>query len=467
MKNAHVRPLVNASEGPSFTSIETEDGRKSKNNGLSHWIVAFNTTTAMVGCGVFALGMQAKKTGLIAANVINVFSAFAMYEGGVQFSTAMIAWNENRSREEPPIENMESFGLAAFGEKARIICSATNVTFYLGCCSAYVILTGEVLASLIGEQENGRWYRCLAMPVLIILCMFKNLKALEKVSVIGLLTSALSCFAIVVQAGDDVFRWKSWSEVDEEQIITWAPYSVIKTGSAVAFMAGSYGALGIAEGNAKDMTVKEKFPVAVGISCLFCCIFYSLIITLTYLAYGNFLVDVFVVNMQRYPSGFDMIRNLLEDPSSSMKNASNWPENPECVLYFTASASIIINLVVSYPLVMMTVIGSIEQFSTVQVHAPPGNCNNYLIRLGLIGITFFFGMTLRDLDAALTLFSAICVPCITVIFPIVFSWRIRNKLNMEHPCKLRCLWHVLLLLYALFLGVAGFVDFVAVLGASE
>lgn len=447
MPNFEISPTANLNDGSSSDFSGSDVSLKK--GSLDYSTVVFNLVSAVVGVGVFALPTASKLGGCFAPIFFVSIAVSMVYECSLLVSSTMIVWNR-RYGTDIYINSFESFGLAASGTTGQGMATLFNMFFSLGICSAYIIQVGIAFTRVTDIPLEPQWTQMLFCPAYVFLSLLGSMKGLEKFALPAFMCAMVACFSIIFKAVFDCGRWRDWPKDSyiQEEVVSYQPSGFCELGSMGAIIFCSVCIVAQVPSQLAEMKDKSKFPMALRNSCLLVHAWYAAILILCYMAYGNFF-EILTTNMAVYPASYE---------EAFRKGPQYWTGCKDKLWVGIACWAIIPQLVYSYPLYMISVYFAFDSFPGVKRNCPPGSGKNFFVRLVLLIYTHIVAFFGKHLSLVLTFFGAVALPFTACILPMYFSWRMRKKLGMAHPSRLRLAWHAVLISNALFAFVFGVFD---------
>lgn len=448
-----VHPADNATQEQYLESSNSSNGPFAPS--LEFSSVVYNMITGMVGVGVFGLVGLATRGGLYVSVICLVVSAAVLIEASTLYVECMLVWNAKRGHEYR-ITSLVTFGHAAFGTTGKSMYALATTVFYLGMCSLFVLQTGTQFKRLIGLSEtfSVRWVRFWFAPLYFILAMFRKLTALEKLAIVGAFTSFFSAVTVMLKAMMDTGRWEKWTDLQNERQIThdW-PTDYQSIGALIGITFSSYGIVGVIPTQASEMKEPKKIYKAVCIAVSSVAVLYSTITVFGHLAYGEFVCKTdCVTNMEYYPNSF----SEAFDPK--LQCGPGWTGSSGKIWSRTAASMVVVNLVLSYPVLFMTVMAGLQDLHFVSAICPFGSRGDYLLRTSLVIITLLCGIFVDKLDVMLGFIGALTMPFASMAFPVACSWKLRKILGMKPLGWGRIVFHIILGSFSLFALIFGVYD---------
>jgi len=335
------------------------------------------------------------------------------------------------------------------GNGGALLIRISVLAWFIGVCSGFLILMAQQVELISGMGWNYRIWVLILAPVLWFGCMLRDLTALSKLMPLGVLGAVGSCALIMIKAFRDLDVWEDWPEKEKSELHSeWPEHGYMALGSVLATFFGAFGVMGNIPAIASEMRHPWKFPRALRLSLTLVFALYLGVTLIGYWGYGNTIQSNILNSMSRSPGNFtqaSMPYDKWTGPRSSMiPTVTAW-----CVLT---------NLMLSYPLCMMSVFVSIQSLESVQQQLMPGTCANYLMRTGFVAITIGIALALEDFPLVFGLFAAVNMPIQAVFVPIMFGSRIRKKIGAKQASTCRRIAHGIIFLIATFCLVVGTTD---------
>lgn len=458
-------------EGPSeedwvgITTSESWDSGHSEGNGLSMCQVMQNIVTAVVGVGIYTIPYNGKVLGLWPSMGMLLFTGFISIEGSLILNSAIQSWNSLHPTD--MIVTFEDFGQKAFGQIGRftvLICMMLKLV--LG-CGAFVLTTSECMHKLFDPSWSRRWFIPMFMGPLWIACMLKDLKALKVMAPFGALTAVISGIAIVIHSLSESGRTRNednWpADYRDNFVVHWIPSStdVIQAGGVMAsFFYGFNNLVAVVPQNVAAMTNKATLPKAVCISTGIISVLYIVVLVCATVSYGLFLRKNVLDNMKWFPKNPDEVAAAFVDDvqieSSKLKDI--WTQKTISEVALVASSGTVINLLLTYPLLMMHLFGSVQSFEQIQRICPVGGLYNYAMRTVFVLVTVTIGIVCNQLRTVGNLVGSLVCPLLFVKVPIIFSWSIRKKCGVPELSWYRLVLQGFAFVYCVLTTVGGVAD---------
>lgn len=449
-----VNVAVNQNETEFGVTVESDESGDVSSL-LGFWTVVFNLITCVVGVAVFGLPSMATKGGVYFTCAAMVMATWCTHQGGCLYYGAVTEWNKAHHPSDH-IRSFETFGYVAAGNFGRIVCSLSNCIWCFGLSTAFVVHVGNVVHTLLALDMEKCWVRLWFCPLYFGLCMFRSLKGLERVAPIAITAVFVACGAIIVKAAIDLNGWKKFTDpAPQSGVINLYPSDWMSSGTVLAIAFSAYGIMGPIGTQHSEMAHKERMPAAITITCVTVCALYISIILLGHYAYGNFVCDEFIQNMRRYPSSFSEAFSRDSGDSSCGLNFTGLADD---IWFNVASYSVVVNLIFSYPLTMMTLFSAMQAFGSYRKSAPVGSKSDFAFRVVLVSATVLVAFAADKLTVVLGFFGALTLPVSTVYLPVIFAWRIRSKLGVAQPGKMRLCALSVLFVFAILSNVFGVWD---------
>jgi len=413
--------------------------------GISSLDAALSLTTAIVGAGVMALPQLPSKAGLWPCIICMILGAWITYECGSAFHKANYAWNKTHQGSRQ-LKTFEDFGEVAAGGGGAILVRTSVLAWFVGVCAGFLILMAQQLQRISGLDWNYRIFVLILIPILWFACMLRDLTALSKLVPIGVLGAIGSCFLIMLKAFQDVEVWHHWPKEEVEQLHSkWPRDGFMALGSCLATFFGAFGVMGNIPVVASEMRHPEKFPRALRMSLALVTFLYAGVTTIGYWGYGNFIQSNILNSMGQSPANFTQVSMPYDQ----------WTGRTTVIIPEMTACCVLVNLLLSYPLCMMSVFVSIQSLESAQETMAPGTCGNYLMRTGFVALTVGIALALEDFPLVFGLFASVNMPIQSVFVPILFGTRIRKQIGAKLPGPCRRIVHAFMMVVALFCLVVG------------
>jgi len=418
--------------------------------GISTLEATMSLGTAIIGAGIMALPQLPQQGGLYICVAAALVGALVTQECGGAFFKAFMAFNKSQTRKDDRLVCFEDFGRQAMGRFGGIVVRISVIGWMLGISSSYVILMANQLINITGSDWNFRYWVVGVSPVLWGLCMLRDISAVAKLMPIAVLAALGSCGLISLAAFFAANRRESWITPEDPRLHTmWPEKGFMPVGSVVATFMGAYGVMGNITPVVNEMKSPRKFPKALKTAITVVCAGYMCVMILGYWAWGNFIQSNIVVSMSIMPANST---EAFEMPPSE------WTGAKDPYLAQMLSYAVLTNLMLSYPLNMMSVFASIQGLSCAKSSLQPGQPANYGMRTAFVAVTVFIATVVDNFGIVFGLFASLCMPIMAMAIPIIFGDIIRAKIGAKRSGPVRWFFHVLILALALFTLVIGFID---------
>uniref|UniRef100_A0A7S2IU93 Amino acid transporter transmembrane domain-containing protein n=1 Tax=Zooxanthella nutricula TaxID=1333877 RepID=A0A7S2IU93_9DINO len=412
--------------------------------GISTTQATISLVIVIVGAGIMALPMLPKQGGINAVFLLTIFAAVAVSEAAGSFYKANWAWNRTQKTQ---LRTFEDFGVAALGKPGGIIVRCVQIGWYMGACSGFIVLMANMLHGLFGIS----YLVCVGTlaPLLWFLCMLRNLTAVAKlvpVAVIGALGSAV---LIIVSSTKAQHVWMSWSDEDIEKVHSFGIQGFLPLGSVTATLLGAYSVMGSVPPILNEMKKPKGFPTAIKFAIIAAATIYLCVIAFGYWGFGNFIQADIRRSMARFPA------NATE---AFGVPASHWTGESDRLLPAVMSCCVLTNLLISYPLCMMSIFVSIQGLWCAMAACQPGQFRNYMMRSTFVLVTVLIAMAVPNFGVLFAVFASIGGPVQGLFLPILFGALIRKKIGAKGSSPLRWFFHAVILIFGLFGISFGLVD---------
>jgi len=421
-----------------------------ESGGISTLEATMSLTTAIIGAGIMALPTLPKKAGLVVCVVACLVGAFSTQECSGAFFKAYMFYNKAQTKKDKRLVCFEDFGTQAMGRFGGILIRVSVLGWVIGLNSAYVILIANQLVTITGSDWNFRYWVVGVSPVLWGLCMLRDISAIAKLMPVAVLAALGSVFLITLAALLAANRRAEWITPDDPRLHTyWPEHGFMPVGTVLATFAGAFAVMSSITPVVNEMKRPRKFPKALKMSLTIVCGGYMSVMVIGYWAWGNFMQDNIVETMSRMPAN---ATQAFEMPFSE------WTGHGTPYLAHMLSYAVLTNLLLSYPLNMMSVFASIQGLSCAKTTLQPGQPANYVMRTALVVTTVVIATVVNNFGVVYSIFSALCMPIMAMAIPIIFGDIIRTKVGAKRSGPVRWFFHALILLLALFTLVIGFAD---------
>jgi len=395
--------------------------------------------------------------GMVVPTMLMIVSTLASAEAGSVFFRALMANNIAVKRggikgESTYIRSWEDFGFAAYGAPGAALVRVLTIGFFVGACSGYVILIGQNVQSLLSPfiQLNYRFWVIIIAPLIWLLSMLRDVSAIAKMVPIGVAAAMLSGCLIMVKAILDSRKWEDWDMTrgEREQLHNVWPTGcdVMSLGRLSATIFGAFFCMGNVPSIIDEMKNKHKFKRSFRVGLGTVMILYIAIMLMGYYAYGNFIQPNIVNSMQFHPATFEESKLPMEQ----------WSGVPSTIFPTLLSCCVLVNLFISYPLLLAPVFISIQRTSYGRKALRIGSTRNVIMRTMIVAVTIAIPLAIQQFGLAFSLVASLG-PVQGVVLPIVFGWKIRQNVGARDSGVLRKIWHGALVAISTFCIVFGFV----------
>jgi amino acid permease len=432
------------------------DEDRPEDHGISSSEATLSLITAMVGSGIMALPQLPVAGGMVVPTVLMIVSTLASMEAGGAFFRALMANNIAVKRggikgEGIYIRSWEDFGFAAYGALGAALVRVLTIGFFVGACSGYVILMGQNVQSLLSPfiQLNYRFWVIIIAPLIWLLSMLRDVSAIAKMVPIGVAAAMLSGCLIVVKAMLDSRKWEDWGMTrwEREQLHSmWPTGDVMSLGKLSATIFGAFFCMGNVPSIIDEMKNKHKFKRSFRVGLGSVMLLYIAIMLMGYYAYGNFIQPNIVNSMKFHPATFEESKLPMDQ----------WTGVPSIVFPTAMSCCVLVNLFISYPLLLAPVFISIQRTSYGKKNLRIGSTRNVIMRTMIVSVTIAIPLAIQQFGLAFSLVASMG-PVQGVLLPILFGRKIRQKVGARDSSVLRKVWHGALLAISTFCIVFGFV----------
>lgn len=234
----------------------------------------------------------------------------------------------------------------------RICLIVQNTGFSIG----YMILMGDQVSSIVIGKVDPNVVKLIMCPIMIALSLLRDVTAVAKLVPIALACACLCCGIIIIQSQSDKMGWQSWPlEARLDLHLTW-PENVMGLGSVIATQVGAFATMSNVPQIFAEMREQSEFPKAFRLAMAACAGLYFAVMWFGYQGYGQFILSNVVDNMEYTP----------ESPEQAF-NCDWYYKDWTGVVYFMeaemAAVCVVINLMISMPLLLMCVFNAIVSLS--------------------------------------------------------------------------------------------------------
>lgn len=406
--------------------------------------------TSIIGAGIMALPALPSKGGIFPAVIAAVLGAIATFECCSAYFKGFFAFNKRQAKKKDRIVCFEDFGIAAAGKPGAIVIRVSVIVWFVGAMSGYVILMANQLANITGSGWDYRYFVAGIAPVLWFLCMLRDVSAVAKLLPLAVLGAFGSCLLIVLAAYRGTHTWEQWSDDDQQRMHSyWPENGFMALGSVAATLIGAFAVMPNCPPIIEEMRYPKKFPKALRMALSLVTGLYLCVMVVGYWGYGNCIQSNILISMSYTPA------NATEAFGFPAKA---WSGPRHHFIGTMLSCCVFTNLVLSYPLCMMSVFASIQSLSCAKPGLQPGTFRNYVMRTAFVASTVFIATVVNNFGVVFGVFAAVCMPVMGMAIPIVFAAMIRNKVGARGSSAARWGFHGVILLVAVFTLVFGFID---------
>eukprot|EP00434_Breviolum_minutum_P001520 symbB.v1.2.001339.t1/scaffold73.1/size366217/3 len=258
---------------------------------------------------------------------------------------------------------------------------------------------------------NQRIWILLASPVFVVLALLPNLSVLSKLVPLGMLAACITAFIIIWRSLEDAALWRSWEE-DEEDIHHLWPTNIFASGAALATCLAAFTLVPVVPPIIRDMAQPERFIGALNAALVTCGSLYLAVMLCGYYGYGNFISNDLVESMSISPSSFD---------EAMLVEATEWTGPQRLRLRVLMSVLILVNIILSMPLLAMTVFYSIESAGSKWHYVQPGTWSNWIMRISIIAGVVAVAMAIPRFTVIFGFFSSLAAPCVSIVLPLLIA----------------------------------------------
>lgn len=434
------------------------DGERPQDQGITSMAACISIITCIIGAGIVALPQLPKTGGTVVSTIMMVVSACITIEAGCALWRALMANNAAFARGSKAastyIHSYEDFGLAAYGRPGALLIQAITTFWFTGLGAGYIILIGENVQSVflpLVDLDYRLWVIIMS-PVLWLLSMMRDVSAIARMIPIGVVAAISSCVLIIAEAGMDIQLWEDWPPQEVTQLHNvWPAGNFMSLGSLTATAFGAFGCVGILPAIIDEMKSQDRFKRSFRTALSIVMLLYICIMLVGYHAYGNLIQPNILNSMKYHPATYEESR-LPPD---------QWAGRHSTAVPTAMSCCMLVNLVISYPLILVPVFIAIQRTAYGKENLQLGSKNNILMRTTIVLLTVAVPLVFEDFDLVFALFASICMPVQGVLIPIIFGSKIRNNVGAEDTRLPRKILHATMSALAIFCLVIGFTDSVS------
>lgn len=416
--------------------------------GLSVNETVANFVISAVGAGVVVFPKVMRDNGVSVAFLLLVVSAFVCFESGRLIIECCAMAEMHRGFARGSLTTYEAVAEAAFGRAGTTALAVTKNCYMLGSILAYTVFLSagmEEWTSFIPMGSDAtrsnivRWF--IVTPLFLRMAMVSDLKQLVSLAPIG--TAAIFMQAVAICIGSML---QAFWPVSETRTYNAPELSLNTVGSTVAIFVFGFDAIVSLPAMRGQMSDHDELPSVLNKGMAIVAMISGIIMGLGYAGFGSEVEDNVIDSL-----GTFMTKNEFSISSS---------------LGSVASVSILVNLLISVPIVFFSFTSFVESTKSSEGDAlrTPMTTHNIMFRLAVMICLVFVGSAIPFAKQLIGLVSAIFGSFNSVLFPLAFFYNLRRKVSADalrplHP--MRKVFHAVVLLLgstALVFGSIGGVD---------
>ncbi|CAE7753801.1 AVT1C [Symbiodinium sp. CCMP2592] len=438
---ASVVPELSPAPGPG-TGDSAEGGvskseKKGRRPPLSTFKTYVNLVTVVIGAGIMALPQLPRRGGWVLSSLILVLVLLSSVESGLHMWKAFMA-----SRGSFEMLTYGDLGREAWGPLGEILANLVINIFLFGVYSAYAVLIGMQLENISQQALDKRFWILILYPVFVALALAPNLSALSRLVPLGMLAACATAAFIVGKSLADASHWQTW---DEEIHSAWPQESLMSLGVVLATCIGAVAFQPVVPSVLQDMGKPEKFPLAMLAAVVTCGCLYLAVMLCGYHGYGAFILQDIVQSMTHSPKD---VQEAFE------AEAWNWTGAKSLWVPALVSSLVLVNIVLSMPIIMMAVFYSVQESKALAPHVKPGSWANWVMRATLVTIAVVIAMCVPRFTLVFGFFCAVAGPAVGLAFPLLFSGAVLRRCGVAQSWWRHGL-HGLIILLSILCMVAG------------
>jgi len=403
-------PKVGELEAGSPESGKQEGNNEPIRHGkLSTFQAYVNLVTVVIGAGIMALPQLPLEGGWVPSSLILLLVVFSSAESGLHMWKAFMA-----SRGKVSISTYDDLGREAWGHWGQMLTAVVTNFLLFGIYSAYTVLIGMQLEDLSDKALDKRIWILLMYPLFVGLALVRDLSSLSKLVPLGMLSACTMAVVIICKSVSDARHWREWDPPDHQHLHSaWPQGSLMSLGTVLATCIGAMTYQAVVPAVLQEMKQPEQFPRALYAANLTSGALYLAVMLAGYYGYGAFINQDIVESMTYSPAN-------LDEAFSGMK-ASQWTGEKSFWVPPVVSSLVLINIVLSMPLIMMGVFHSIQSSQAFASHIKPGSWANRFMRVTLVTSTIIIALCVPRFTFVFGFFCALGAPAVCLAFPLLFS----------------------------------------------
>lgn len=382
-----------------------------------------------LGGGLCMIPVLPSLVGLIPAVVLLLLCGTASVECGRMLNNACASW-EQAYQGHNNLKTYADLGRATFGTFAAVSFQMLCLFLLWGLGGTYTLLIGEQVRELLDlKQSNYRIGVAIAFPVLLVLIILRDYTAFF-LSPLAAAAAIASCATICMKAYEDLTEDTfEHIELSKDFWVKSNGASISNMGATTSVLLGCFGIHNIVPQLRNDMYNKEHFFKAWLGSHITAGVIFLCIMVLSHLAWGDRIED-------------ELVRLLSRQGYSPL----------EARVY---SSSVIMNMLISYPIVQVFLFDSMYCFELVVRLAPRDSWTAYLLRILVVVLNTVLACIWKDYQVIFQFISCAVLPFSALLIPIISSERVRRKLQMGDSGRVMKALQYLWIALGAFIFVAG------------
>lgn len=402
----------------------------------------------VIGAGVMALPQLPMKGGLCLSCVTLYICGHAITESGVALWKGVMANNLNSAQKGgKKIVSYEDFGRQGCGEKGEIAVTICVFIYFVGCSSGYMVLIADSVHHLTGVFTPQRW-NLYMFPVFALIALLPNVTAIAKLVPLAVASVLGLCLLIIGKSVIDGQNWQHWPDAEDPPVLhrMW-PTGFLPFGTVVATMFGAFGVNGSVPAILCEMRDPTEFKFAFRTAMLVVGLIYVLVLGCGYYGYGEFMQP-------------DIIKSMASSPADKHEafhvKYDEWTGPKAKVVETVASAFLFVKLIIALPLNLMAVFYSFQTLKCTKKYVPAGSISNKAMRIIIVAVAELMGQCIPNFGELFAVVCSLAGPMLQIMFPLIFSSRIRAHFGGKPSSGLRRFMHGLIYILAVFTITIGF-----------
>lgn len=419
-------PVLGESTSSTERSGAGVAGWKTHKGTLSVAGAAVSLFTIVFGAAIVFVPCQSKEVGLVPALGLNWLCTVLVIYSGMRMTQSFVWWNALRFEK---MTNYEHLGLHSFGSPGLYFAQGSVVVFLFGLGALYLILIADQGVSFLKlfVESAGEWGMkekrialVVTSPIAIVLSMFQNLSALEKLTWAAAIAGVTCILVIIIQACIASSSTLSWKTPDDVELRTYfAKFSAKSLGSCACSFLGTFGVNIVFPSIMMEMENPSDFNKVLLIVLPAVGVVYSLIIWTTWLGYGNF-------NQQNV---LETIKFMPNDVVEAFQDPKTWtgPESKAATCAF--NVCLFFNIMVSFPLLQLGMFKSMQGLLP-ECLQDGGIMQRIGVRSTVLVAEFSLAiLAINGIFPVFDFFAGLCLPIQSIIIPIFFCGTIIRNLE--------------------------------------